>query len=380
MNAIYELNTVDNIITDNLSKEKEFYEFSAIMTQLTRITDYSPFMEDVKDSTIGVGNFAAVAKKNTMDTTKDLAGAYGNITDANANVIKGTWDIFMRALQLVTRATSYIINKISRIPKFILRVGDRAMDLPSEVRSKIRGDITLYISADDIGNVYNKLLIARLTEYITLASGLSKGEFFSTFFNRHRSVEADKSKGVVKNLTDNAKSLVIGQNDMKLCRKMDGVFEHLENMEFKPRVIKMNDESIVNIYFGNSKSINFTDNYGKKHESSYFDALNILIKDLESKKDELENIQKLVGDKLHSAEINQSYNKLGNPEKYRLQKTISQIAKVVTITGNFIKYAITDLNTINNSIDKILNKVSNIPKVDGKKATNTPADKVNAKV
>ena len=376
MKSICSLNIVDNILLETMVDNTEFREFSNIMTNLTSFTDSSLYLEGVKDTTIGFNDMGKIAKKNTLDTTKDIAGAYTNVTDANANVIKSTWDIFMRAVQLISRALSYIINKISNIPKFILQVADRAMDIPAEVKGKIRGDITLYITANDVGNIYNKLMIRKLTEYMTLASELSKGEFFTTFFHRHHSPNHDKDKSIDKKIS----TLVFGTNDMKLCRKMDDVYTHLQNMEFRPTVINMKDDSIVDVYFGNAKNIKFTDTYGKKHECSYYEALNILIKDLSDKKKELENIHSMVGDKLRTAETNQTYNKLSNADKYRLSTTINQITKVVTITGNFIKFILTDLNTINNSVDKILNKVSNLPKVDGKKAAETPATKVNTKI
>jgi len=367
MNSIYNLSTVDDIMLKNIVNDKEFLEFSNNIYRLEMLVQSSMFIEAVEDTTISFGNMKKIAKKNTLDTTRDIAGAYDNITDANANVIKASWDIFMRALQLVTRVSSYIVNKISNIPKMILKVSDRAMDIPGEVKAKIRGDITLYITANDIGNIYNKLFIRRLTEYITLTADLAKGDFFATFFNRRRE-------------SNEIKSLVFGKNDMKLCRKMDDVYNHLENMEFKPSIISMKDDSIVEVYFGNSKSIDFTDIHGNHHNCSYYDALNILIKDLESKKEELKSFQKAVGEKLHKSETNQTYNDLNNVDKHRLSVTINQISKVVTIIGNFVKYVTTDINTLNNSIDTILHKKSNLPKIDGKKAASTPETKINTKL
>jgi hypothetical protein len=94
----------------------------------------------------------------------------------------------------------------------------------------------------------------------------------------------------------------------------------------------------------------------------------------------LKNVQSEVGDKLRRTEANQNYNKLDGHAKHRLGVTISQITKVVTITGNFVKYVMTDLNTINSSIDKILGTSSSTSNISGKKAANTPVSKVNTKL
>jgi hypothetical protein len=367
MNAIYEITAVDDVLVENMFNDKEFFEFSHLISELTSLTANSIYLEDVKDSTPDLRKFGSEVKKNTWDTTKDIGHAYGNIVGANANLIKATWDIIMRAINLISRALAYIINKITNIPKFILKTADRAAAIPGEVKAKIKGNITLYIRANDIEVLYNNLLMQRLTEYITLASELSKGEFWSTITK--------------KRIGENGKKghLVFGTNDMKLCKKMDKVYEHLQNTEFNPTIIEIKEKSIVDIYFGDSKSIKFTDNYGKKHECTYYEALTIMIGDLEGKKKELQDVHVAVGEKLRKTEANQNYNDLDNPSKYRLNTTISQISKVVSIIGNFVKYIIADLNTINSSVDKILSK-SSLPKVDAKKAASTSADKVNTNV
>ena len=366
MKSICDLTIVDDILLESIVTNNEFYEFSRVMSELTSFTDTESYLEAVKDTTPNLRTFGSTIKKNTWDTTKDVANAYGNVVDANANVIKASWDIVMRSVNLISRALGYVINKISNVPKFILKVADRAMDIPGEVRSKIKGNITLHITAKDIETIYNQLLMSRLTEYITLASGLSKGDFWSTMF--HKRIDTNKA------------NLVFGENDMKLCREMDKVYDHLRNTEFKPTIIEMKDDATVNLYFGNSKSIKFTDNYGKRHECNYYEALNIMMKDIENKKKELQDVQSAVGDKLRRTEANQNYNRLDGHAKHRLGVTLAQITKVITITGNFVKFVLMDINTINQSVNKILEKSNHSAIVDGKKATDTPAAKINAKL
>ena len=161
---------------------------------------------------------------------------------------------------------------------------------------------------------------------------------------------------------------------MNICRKMDGLYEHFKNTEFKPTIVNMKDQSTVNLYFGNSKSIKFTDNYGRYHECTYYEALNFMMNNLKDKNENLSQVQTLIGDKLRKTEANQNYNDLNNPSKHRINTTMSQISKVVSIIGNFIKYIMADINTINKSVDKILGKTTQT------KPKNVKPDKVNTKL
>ena len=181
MKEIYDLSIVDEILSENLINSIEFYEFSNVLNELTLLTDNSIYIEAVSDTTPNLRKWGADTKKNTIDTTKDVVNAYGNIVNANANLIKASWDIVMRSFNLMTRAIGFIINKVSNIPRFILKVADRAADLPNEIRRKISGDITLYITAKDIETIYNQKkqeLKKRKIRNFLIGAGCVAGWFF----------------------------------------------------------------------------------------------------------------------------------------------------------------------------------------------------------
>ena len=374
MNTIYDINVIDDILLENITNNSEFREFSNIMTELSFITDNHFYLEAAKDTTINMRKkLFGDMNKNTIEVTRDIVGAYDNITTANANLIKSGWDLIMRSVNLMTRALGFVINKISTIPKFILKTADRVADIPGEVKAKIKGNIALYITAQDIGAIYNQLLIRRLIDYIALITKLTRGDYWATMLNRRLEDKDDV------NISIKPTKLKIGTSDMDLFNKMDDEFEHLKNTEFKPTIIQMKDESTINIYFGNDKSITFTDHHGDKQECSYYEALTMLIKDLEKSKEDLKNVQKEVSNKMKRTEANQNYAGLSNWQKVRINTNISQISKVSTIIGNVIKYIMTDLDTINKSVDKIIGSTHS-SKTNISKAANTPETKFNAKV
>lgn len=340
MKSIFDIPVIDDLLLESIINKSEFYEFSNTLKELNAITNSEFYLEKVQDVTPDLRKVGNNIFKNTFKTTKDILNIYGNVTDSNADLMKASWVVAMRSINLITKVTSFIINKITYIPNFIIKTSDRIVNIPGEIKAKMKGNITLHITASDIEIIYNKLLMNRIREYITLASELSKGEFWSTF-TRKRS-----------NNNDEKGNILFGTNDMKLCRKMDEIYKHFKNTEFSPTIINLKDENLSKIYLDGSKSIKFTDNYGRYHECSYYEALNIASKDLNSLKNELKNVHLAIGDKLRTTEANQSYNRLDNNDKKRLNTTLLQITKVVTIIGNFIKYIIDDLN----SIIKIINK------------------------
>lgn len=337
------LTLVDDVLLKNMVTGKEFTEFSNAINELEILVGADIYTEAVRDTSPSAKKFMGVVKKNTWDTTKDVGKVYGDIISGNANVMKATWDLVVKIIHTTVKVLKFILDKIASVPKLILKVGAKVSDISVELRSKISGNITLHITAGDIEMIYNKLFMRHLTSYINDASNLSKGEFWGTFMNKRKEVV---------NLGHN--TVTVKENDIKTCKRMMSTFGHLQSTEFRPTIINLKDKNNVNIYFGADKLINFTDLYGKKHQLSYYEALNKIIEDLNAKKSELETIHSAIGDKLKQTELNQTYAKLGSHDKYLLNTTLSQIGKVSSIVGNFVKYIMSDLNTINGNIDKIL--------------------------
>lgn len=332
-----------------------FKEFCSDLDELGCITDSDLYLEAVRSNDQSLRNFGNSVRKNTYDTTMDVAKIYGNVIDGNASVIKGMWDLMMRALQLAVRAISFILRKISYIPYAIIRLGNKVADMPDDIRTKIRGNIKLYITIPDIQNLYNNQLLSKLTTFIALATRLSQGEMWRTFISKINS----------------SNKILVGENDMKTCKEMRRIYDQIKLLEFNPSTIEMKDKGVFDAYLGAIKAVDFTDLTGKRHNSTYYEALTTLLKDIESQKQNMENIQKSIGEKYNKTQINTNFSKLHHTQQVLVRDSILMVSKLIGIIGNIIRYINIDINTLSNAADVLLKnagvKVEKTPKKENKK-------------
>lgn len=322
------------------TSSQAFKEFCSDLDEISVITDCELYAEKVKSVDQSLRHFGRDVRKNTISTTLDVGKAYGNIVDSNASVIKSVWDLMMRALHLSVRAISFVLKKVSYIPYAIIKLGDKIADIPSDVRNKIRGNIKLYITVSDIHSLYNNQLLAKLETLLSLASRLSKGDMWGTFISRR----------------DSDQKIVFGENDMKICKDMGKVYEQIKMLEFTPSTIEMKDEATVNIYFGTAQAVEFTDLHGKQHKSTYYEALNVLLDDINKQKRNMEDIQKSIGQKYTQTQANTSFSKLHYTQQTLIKDTINMMSKSIAVVGNIIRYVNTDIETLNNATDALLKK------------------------
>lgn len=335
---IFSLDEAEVFVASNI-ESKDFKEFCESLNELDSFTDISLYLEEVEDREMTIKNAFKGTLKNTADTTIDMGSAYGNVVSGNAKLIKSTWDLMMRAVGLFTRVIGFILSKISYIPRAILNVGNKVADLPSDIKNKIQGNIKLYITVNDIDNMYNKMIINEISTFISLSKRLSEGEFWGTTFNKRKS--------------DN-KIIKMGENDIKICKNMSEKYNKLKMIEFTQTTIQMNYDKSRETYFGSTSVINFTDLHGKKHNCSYYEALIQLIEDIKSLEGDLKAVRNSVSDKYTLTQMNQSFSNLNWNHQRQISSTIQMMSKIFTITGNIIRYILIDINTIEKEADVLL--------------------------
>lgn len=335
----FTINLVDNILVSNLTNTVEFKEYCNDLNELGVIVDPEYYLEAVENKKTGLKRELGKITKNTADTTKKVGSIFNDVTDAGGGLIKGGVDILGASIRLIVKIIKFITDKIMIIPKFIVKVIDNITNLPDTIKNKIKGNITLYITINDIQDLYSQSLMNQLMTFISQAYTLSQGELWGTFFHRRKTGSLDASV-----------------NDKKLIKEMEKNYNYISNLGFTKSVINMSNMDTINAYFGNAKSVKFIDHTGKRNECTYYEALIKLSKDLGTKKEEIEQIRVMLSDKLANTQANQEFVKVGpNVQKY-IYKSVQMVSKIVEIIGNIIKYIITDMNTIEKITDKLLAK------------------------
>lgn len=343
MTGHFDLNVVDEVMALAVGTD-EFREFCDNLDMLDALYADDPFTEAVKDPSVERKKTGGKILKNTVKTTKDVASVYGSVTDAGGAILKTAWDIFFGALKLIIKIIAFVLNKIAIISKAIASVASKVAAIPGDIRNKIRGNIKLYITYDDVETLYNQSLLRNLDEFIVLAEQLSTGSTWSTFFNRRKIRDDD----------GNGHEFTINANDVGICKKMRGLYSHVKSIEFEETVVEMSKDEVRKIYFSGEKSLTFTDLRGNQHQGTYYDALSQLLTDLQKRSKGLGAIQKLLGQKYDESMMNKQFVSLPKPAQNLITETIQMVSKIVNIVGNIIKYVTQDLNTIQKSAEKIL--------------------------
>lgn len=338
MNTII-LSDVDTVLGLDTTSES-FLEFCSDLDTIGVMMDQELYMEEVESHSQSLRHGAKVIKRNTRSTTSDVVSAYGNVVDGGSKLVKSVWDLTMRAISLSTRVLGFLLRKISLIPSAIISVGNKVGDIPEDIRNKIRGNITLYITVDDLSKLYNDKLFAKIDKFISLSKILSEGETWGTFFGKR------KTNGIFK----------MNANDMKICRDMDKIYEDLKLLEFKPTTIDMNDATKKDKYFGSAVAVNFVDLKLKRHESTYYEALQQVISDIKSKKLDLKKIQDDLGGKYETTLNTGNFVKLDTFAQGRITSTIQMMSKIISVIGNIVRYINIDIATIDKATDALLKK------------------------
>lgn len=350
MDDLLSLDILSENIDYNLHTQ-EFKEFCSNLNSLGVITNPRLYIESMEDH-----NKSFIAKmkdkkilSNARKTTGDVKKAYDNVTDGGGSLIRAVWDMSMKGIQLASKILKFILINLAKIPKMIVSIVKTIGRIPQNVRNKIRGNISLYITVNDVNSLY-KTLIPVIDTFLDNADEVCKGTMWGTFFNRRPAGSKIPSK------------YILTENDMAYHKKMKSAYEKLKLIEFKETIVKLEDPNVVNIYFGGTKSIKYKNASGNVVESTYYDALAAVLNEFQEQSEFLKSVQTDIGEKFDKSQMNQAFARLDTSAQQTVGDTIQMISKVINIIGNLLRYTIIDMKTIRNSADKILSK-ENITKV-----------------
>lgn len=341
---------VDNILESTITldlpigglTDSDFYELCTTIHTLEMFKEStSIYLEAVEDPKL----MRKGSIKQGIDNTKDLSyktgKVVGNVVDAKASIYKSQANLFTRALGVISKIIKFLAEKLSKLIDGIANLGGKIVNIPLDIRNKIKGSIKLYITVNDIHTVYNTSIINKIDSFISDFDLLTSGEAWSTLLNFRK--------------TD-ISGLKFAHSDITTCKKIHKTSEELRNVHFVQTVIPMDNENNRNTYFGNAKVIKFRDLHGKDHECNYMEALTQLLKDLASKEEHIKKLEETFGVKLNNTEVNQAWAMLSNHNRDIISGAMTDAASILSVIGNICKYIHTDIQTINNSVDKINKK------------------------
>lgn len=336
----------------NIVNSDEFHEFCETLDQLAELAfSVDPFTEKVTDPQKTVGEKIGQAAANTAHGVGSAVGTYNKVTDAGGSMIKGFLDLAMQCINMAASAASFIMKRVGDLPRMVSGLITKSGQITSEMRNKIRGNIQVYISAEDIQMLYNQSLMRRIASFVLKANALSQGTTWGTFFHRNE-VKLQSPDGTVK--SDDVTAI----NDSKLMGELRTLRNQLGGLKLEPTVIEMKSPVTVAMYFGGTDDppIIFKDLNGKEHKCFYVQALQQLSSDLKDQSKLLEKIYQDIQNKRDNATGKSDFVNLSGKRQAEIADALNSVSTVIRIIGNFVRYCMADINTVNDALEAIIKK------------------------
>jgi len=350
MELTLDLGAIDDVVLESTLEGVEYLEFCDTLNYLSSFLDQRLYLEARVDDAKTFGDKMGDAFRNTANTTKDVGVAYDKVTDGGGVLAKSVWDLMMTAIKFSVKVLSFVLKNIAKIPRFANNTFKKIGRIPKNIRDLIKGNIKLYIAAQDLQYFYNTIF-PNVRNFLSLAKGMSEGEVWGTFWKGDASDTKNPKQGAFKS----------GRDDMAIYKSMKEISDKLRKVRFELSTIEMGDQGALDTYFGDSKSISFKDISGRTHQSSYREALAALSTELtgngsDSLQTQLEDIQKMLSEKLNVTQGNQEFANLKSREQQNVKNSILMVSEVVRIVGDFVRYIFADISALDKAATTVLMK------------------------
>lgn len=350
------LNMIDEVLSESIYNTKDFKEYCMELDQLEMIMNSSLYTEAVEPAKQKMRDRASTTFKNTKDSIKAVGTVYGNTTDAGGSILNVAWRAIVSALNIVSRILKWASKHISNVGMLVVKAIDGLVELPSNIKNKIKGNIKLYITADDIKNLFAKTsstgdysIVYRLNLIIRYMDKLSQGELWTTHFSSKKTI-SDFFKQFNDDFINKDTKY---RTDIDLIKRINDQYKYIKGIKFNQSVIEMNDPKVVDIYFNSTPSIKFVDGHGKERTETYLGALKVLLDFIENNKTTIENLNKSLENKLEITKDNDEFMKMSKKYQQMVSEFFQTMAKVSEIVGNIIRYIMTDIKVIEKENNQI---------------------------
>lgn len=338
------LETAENLISVNLVNTTEFHEFSELLDALDYFRDPYNIDTFTEASVVGsplkrnIANDVATTVKNTYKTTKDVYRFKKDITDGGAAIAGGLWNAGAAGMNIIARLAGFIMKYLSYVPNAIAKALQTVADLPTNVVNKIRGNIKLYITVEDLSLLYRERLMTKLDSFLSVAERLAQGEAWNYV----------KGTAIVKKVKK-----IFTTTDDQLCKTLNAYYREIGRLQFEPTVIDMSNPANVTTYFAADKKITFYDDRGNKFSGNYFEAINKLAKDLLARKNSIRSTYESISDKYNKSQAALNFAELSKSEQTQILNAINSISSMTSVIGNIVKYILTDMDTFYRNLSKV---------------------------
>lgn len=346
------LNKIDNVLISTLFNSPEYNSFCEDIDSLELINNNDIYIEAVTPGKSKLKDRASTTLGNTKDSIKAAGNIYSNTTDAGGAILNASWRVVASALKLSAKILKWISKHIAKVPMYISKTIDNIGDIPENIKNKVRGNIKLYITVDDIQNLFAKTsqtgdysVLYRLNLIIKYMDKLSKGDLWTTYFSR----KTDLASFFKQFNDDFINPATKNKSDIAIIRQITDQYKYISNIKFTQSVIEMNNAKVVDRYFGKNASIKVIDINNNQKEVNYIEALNVLMEFIVSNKQSIENLYHALENKLDLTYQNDEFLKMNKNSQKIVTEFFQTVSKLIEVIGNIIKCIVSDVKTIENS-------------------------------
>lgn len=352
-------NILDDLV-DEVLKNQDFFEtvgirdddcekFNESVDDLDKIT-YVPelYLEAINTNSTKEKTDSVVTTtiKNTADTTKSAVDIASNITNIQGTSYKATYDLVAKSLNLITRVIGFFSRVINRIPVGLDKLVTKLGNIPTDIKSAIRGDIPLYLTVEDV-NTMDNYILPEIKKFIDNANSITDGPVWKTVGNSF-------STSGIKGLS----TAVFGQTDIKRINEMKKSFDKLSKITFSKTTVVINPENI-DVYFGNKSCIKSYTLKNEYKEFSYYEAIKNISEKLTAYKSDIVKLSEALTNKYNESQVEKTLNELSSGTRTKIVECVRMSSRIISIIGSFTNSVIQDQKTITdglNTIDKKLSK------------------------
>lgn len=269
--------------------------------------------------------------RKTSRTTKEVFGAVDDVTSGGGALIGSVWSLFMKLVGFAGKVIYDALKKMAHLINDVGKVVDAVTSIPSRIRSKIRGDIHLYFTAEDMASLANEHLMTKIRNFISTASLLASGDSWQVV-SGSRPIQ-------------NVKRLLV-EDDVMKCKQLASMSRELQKLRFTQTTISMKRQENVITYFSTDGKVTYGTSKGGVKVGDYYTALRAVAAEVVDSQKDMQSIQRNFIAKVNETQANYNMARMKKADQMAVIDAQKGITKAVGIIGNMVKCISSDINEL----------------------------------